>query len=112
MDESRLFVLENMDLDERLRLVLPSVRLAGTGNFLNVVPSPALKLHIHKTEFVMALKYRIGLPVFPDEMACAYCGKLSDIYGDHAVSAIGMSYLRRNYPPTRSPPRCNTLMPA
>ena len=92
VDESRLYVLENnVCLDERLRLVLPSIRLAGTGVFLNVVPSPALKLHIHKTEFVMALKYRMGLPVFPDESDCAFCGKLSDIYGDHAVSACHTS---------------------
>ena len=76
-----------MDSDERLRLILPSIRLPGTGDFLNVVPSPALKLHIHPTEFVMAVKYRIGLPVFPEESNCYFCGKLSDIFGDHAISA-------------------------
>ena len=41
VDEGRLHVLEGMDSDERLKLILPSVRLPGTGDFLNVVPSPA-----------------------------------------------------------------------
>ena len=80
-----------MEADERLRLILPSIRLPGTGDFLNVVPSPALKLRIHKTEFVMALKYRLGLPVFPDESECTFCAKTSDIFGDHAISACHTS---------------------
>ena len=91
VDEARLHVLESVDADERLRLILPSIRLPGTGDFLNVIPSPALKLHIHPTEFVMALKYRIGLPVFPEESNCYLCGKTSDIYGDHAISACHMT---------------------
>ena len=91
VDEARLYVLERMEADNRLCLILPSIRLPGTGDFLNVVPSPALKLHIHKTEFVMAIKYRLGLPVFPDESACGFCAKPSDIYGDHAISACHTS---------------------
>ena len=60
-------------------------------DFLNVVLSPALKLHIQKTEFVMALKYRLGLPVFPDESVCTFCAKTLDIFGDHAISACHTS---------------------
>ena len=91
VDEARLHVLESMEADERLRLILPSIRLPGTGDFLNVVPSPALKLHIHPTEFVMSLKYRLGLPVFPEEADCSFCGRTSDVFGDHAISACHTS---------------------
>ena len=35
----------------------------------------------------MAVKYRLGVPVFPGEGPCiASCGRLSDAYGDHAIS--------------------------
>ena len=91
IDEARLHVLERMEADERLRLILPLIRLPGSGDFLNVIPSPSLKLHIHKTEFGMAVKYRLGLPVFPSESLCAFCGKQSDIFGDHAISACHTS---------------------
>ena len=91
VDEARLHVLQGVDTDDRFKLIFPSVCLPGTGDFLNVVPSPALKLHIHPTEFVMALKYRLGLPVFPEESDCLHCGRISDIYGDHAISACHTS---------------------
>ena len=91
IDEARLYVLERMEADERLRLILPSIRLPGSGAFLNVIPSPSLKLHIHKSEFVMAVKYRMGLPVFPSDSLCTFCGKESDIFGDHAISACHTS---------------------
>ena len=55
VDESRLFVLEQMPLDERFKIVLQSVRQKGTGAFLNVVPSPALGLKIPPREFTLAL---------------------------------------------------------
>ena len=39
----------------------------------------------------MALKYRLGLPVFPEESDCLHCGRKSDIFGDHATSACHTS---------------------
>ena len=66
---------------------LQSVRQQGTGAFLNVVPSPALGLYIPPREFTLALKYRLGLPVYPSSGPCPRCQKDSDIFGDHAISA-------------------------
>ncbi len=45
-------------------------------------------------KFAMALKFRLGLPVYPAGLQCAHaqskdafavCGKALDTFGDHAV---------------------------
>ena len=51
-----------------------------------VVPSPTLGLHLHPPEFITAVKYRLGVDVFPLEGRCTACPVLSDPAGDHAVS--------------------------
>ena len=87
IDESRLHTLEQMETDNRFRAILQSVRLKGTGAFLNIIPSPALGLCIPPREFTAAIKYRLGLPLYPSAGPCGLCQKDSDIYGDHAISA-------------------------
>ena len=91
IDESRLHLLENLDTGDRFPIVLQSVRQQGTGAFLNVVPSPTLGLYIPPREFTLAIKYRLGLPVYPNPGPCPLCQKDSDIYGDHAISACIVS---------------------
>ena len=98
VDESRLHVLEQVATDDRFCTILQSVRLKGTGAFLNVIPSPALGLYIPPREFTAAIKYRLGLPLYPAPGPCALCQKDSDIYGDHAISAciVGGDRTRRH----------------
>ena len=54
----------------------------GAGDFLNVVPSKALGLHLRKLEFNRALRFRLGLRVCP----MVGCRAHSDKYGDHTMS--------------------------
>ena len=63
-----------------------SLGLPNAGAWLNVIPSPALGLHLQPAEFVTAIKYRLGMRIFAAEGKCAACPGLSDTAGDHAVS--------------------------
>ena len=37
-------------------------------------------------EFRIALRYRLGIPVFQEDGDCPACGALSDSFGDHAIA--------------------------
>ena len=42
-------------------------------------------LHFLPSEFVVACKFRLGLPVYDQPGPCPSCGKDSDILGDHSM---------------------------
>ena len=54
-----------------------SLGLPNSGAWLNVIPSPALGLHLQPSEFITAAKYRMGVEVFPMEGKCTACPILS-----------------------------------
>ena len=71
---------------------LNCVSRAGAGDWLSALPSKALGLHLRRVEFILALRYRLGLPVFLQEGECPMprCRGFGDKHGDHAIScAIG-----------------------
>ena len=71
----------------------------GAGDWLGAYPSKALGLHLRKSEFVAAAKYRLGLPVFEQVAQCPMtrCRGASDILGDHAISCgIGGERIARH----------------
>ena len=55
------------------------------GDWLSVVPSPSLGLHLRAQEFTMAMKYRLGCPIYRSESSCPACHQPSDSMGDHAL---------------------------
>ena len=58
---------------------------------------PALGLHLRGQEFVVAVKCRIGLPIFNSAGKCPACNKDSDKLGDHAlVCAFGGERIARH----------------
>ena len=71
------------DVREKARLA--SLSLPHSGDWLNCAPLKALGLHLRSAEFVLAVKYRLGLPIFDQEGPCPACLRQSDIYGDHAL---------------------------
>jgi hypothetical protein len=89
VDESRQFHLQSNLSDTRSKALLSSVKLPHTGDFLNVVPSGKLGLKLDSVEFQLACQYRLGLPVFHGNGNCSMCGRDSDQFGDHAISACG-----------------------
>ena len=65
---------------------LSSLGLPHSGDWLNVMPSPTLRLHMKLDEFVASVKYRLGVPVFSSAGQCPACSRHSDALGDHAIS--------------------------
>ena len=69
---------------------LHAVCQPGSRDWLNVVPSISLGLHLSSQEFVLAARYRLqmGCKVFPTAGACPVnsCTKEMDQLGDHALA--------------------------
>ena len=58
---------------EREMARLNSLGLPYAGAWLNCPPMPALGLHLRGVEFVAAVKFRLGLPVFNSAGPCPAC---------------------------------------
>ena len=71
---------------EIARLASVSIPNSHAGDFLTVVPSPGLGLLLRSPEFISALRYRLGQPVFSRDGPCPACGQQSDKMGDHAMN--------------------------
>ena len=65
---------------------LASLGLPHSGDWLNVVPSIALGLHLRPAEFIVSAKYRLGMDIFFRDGQCTACPHQSDSRGDHAIS--------------------------
>ena len=62
-------------------------------------PSGYLNLQLTPTEFVVLLKWWLGLPLAPTETVatCPQCGEVQDCFGDHALCCKrGGMYQRHN----------------
>ena len=64
---------------------LLSISLDHDGDWLNTPPLIGLGLHLRPVEFVLVVKYRLGLPVFDQCGPCPACLQESDVLGDHAL---------------------------
>ena len=79
-------LIEDIGADEvRERARLASLSLPHAGDWLNTPPLAALGLHLHASEFVLVLKYRLGMHVYDREGPCPACLRFSDALGDHAL---------------------------
>ena len=54
-----------------------------------VVPSPALGLNLHDSDFRHCLQYWLGTRLFPSSYNCPFCSGTCDVYGDHHVECGG-----------------------
>ena len=71
------------------RALALSSSLPHAGDWLNVVPSPALGLHLQGKEFRLCLGYWLGLRMFAEVSICSICQGAADPYGDHHVGCGG-----------------------
>ena len=71
---------------QRDKARLASLGLPHSGDWLNVIPSPSLGLHLRTPEWITSAKYRLGCNVFSRDGQCPACSQPSDAAGDHAVS--------------------------
>ena len=72
IDQEQLRRLEGMvdEDDTREKARLGSLSLPHTGDWLNCAPIKSLGLHLRPSEFVLAVKYRLGLPIYDAEGPC------------------------------------------
>ena len=63
--------------------------LPHAGDWLHVIPSSALGLHMLDWEFRLCLLYWLGVPLSQENWICPACSSNSDPYGDHMVSCGG-----------------------
>ena len=84
---------------EIARLASVSLSKSHAGDWLTVVPSPGLGLLLRPPEFIAALRYRLGQPVFSRDGPCPACGQQSDRMGDHAMNCAwqGERIARHNW---------------
>ena len=68
------------------RLASLSIKDSHAGAWLTVVPSPGLGLKLHPAEFVVALRHRLGHPIYSTDGPCPACGQPSDKMGVHAMN--------------------------
>ena len=74
------------------RLASLSIKDSHAGNWLTANPSPSLGLLLKPPEFVAAVRYRLGNPIFS-------ANGPSDRFGDHAMNCAGQGerIARHNY---------------
>ena len=70
---------------ERKMVRLALVSLPHAGKWLNCPPIPALGLHLRGEQFVIAVKVRLGMPVYDADRACPSCNRPCDTLGDHTL---------------------------
>ena len=66
-----------------------STSIRHAGDWLNVVPSSALDLHLLDREYLVCLQYWLGLQMFEENPRCPVCLSTSDHFGDHHVGCGG-----------------------
>lgn len=73
----------------RSKALALSSSLKHAGDWLNVVPSSTLGLHLQDREFRFCLGYWLGLKLSESDSVCAVCRSKNDDYGDHQVGCGG-----------------------
>ena len=66
-----------------------SSAIQHAGDWLNVIPSLALSLHLQDQEFLFSLMYWLGLQMFQERLQCPVCLVEADPFGDHQVGCGG-----------------------
>ncbi len=69
----------------RSRALALSSSLPHAGDWLNIILSTTLGLHLHDREFRCCLRYWLGVPLHSSSYPCPECHLTVDAYGDHQV---------------------------
>ena len=89
IDEATFDILRASATHPRQKALMLSTSIRHAGDWLNVVPSSALGLHLLDQEFRLCLKYWLGLQIFEEHQKCPVCLTLADKFGDHHVGCGG-----------------------
>ena len=77
----------------REKVLLFTVTEDSSGDWLNVVPSFSLWIHLTSQKFIFSSRYRLGLPEYINPGPCPVptCNIQMDIQGDHALACASSS---------------------
>ena len=75
--------------DTRSKALALSTAIPHAGDWLNIIPSHALGLHLHDWEFRLCLQYWLGLQMVEEGAQCPICHAVADPLGDHQVGCGG-----------------------
>ena len=75
--------------DRHSRTFVLSCSVPHAGEWLNVISSPSLGLHLMDREFRGCLKYWLGLHIFEEGAKCTVWHSTADIFGNHHVGCGG-----------------------
>ena len=85
LQNKQLFADQVQGAGEREVARVTSLSLPYAGAWLTCAPIPALGLHMRGPEFVVAVKFRLGLNIYDKAGKCPSCGKESDELKDHGM---------------------------
>ena len=85
IDEASFQLLLSSAPSTRSRALVLSSALPHAGDWLNVVPSPSLGLHLQDSESRSCLRYWLGVPMHSKPFPCPECHGTTDIMCDHQV---------------------------
>ena len=78
------------------RTHLLSISSPHASAWLSVTPSPSMGLHLEPSEFQVAIKWWLGIPVAQGQ-SCSQCNAALDTYGHHALCCkLGGAFSRHN----------------
>ena len=89
IDQANFDSLNGEAPDSRSKALVLSSSIHHAGDWLHVVPSTSLGLHLADWEFWLCLKYWLGLQIVEEDMFCPVCGGTSDVMGDHCMTCRG-----------------------
>ena len=89
IDEASFNVLLASAPNTRSKALALSSAIQHAGDWLNVIPSSALGLHLQDREFRLSLMYWLGLQMFQEGFKCPACLVEADPFGDHQVGCGG-----------------------
>ena len=75
-------LFDNSTLIDRARLL--SISSPHASAWLSVTPSPSVSHHLEPSDFQVAIKWWLGIPVAQGQ-SCSQCNAALDAYGHHAL---------------------------
>ena len=89
VDQASFNILTDTALDTQSKALGLSSSVHHTGNWLKVVPSKALGVHIQDCDFRLCLQYWMGVQMCQEGSTCPVCQAVTDGFGNNQVECRG-----------------------
>ena len=76
-------VIQEGNKREQVRMEVLALPMANT--WVSVFPNPAFGYYMGSLEFILAMRFLMGLRIYKEGTKCEPCDLVMDVYGDHAM---------------------------